>query len=164
MDAKKKNATEKVAQIKAELGTLDFSEAEFEALDEQKTELESSVSVLTERVNTLQAQLQGRLGFKYSDPVRGFDRSKVKGLVAKLIEVKDSKHATALEVVAGGKLFQVVVDEAITGKALLERGNLQKHVTIIPLDKINTRHVSNNAAQRAKEPGRPCKCDRDAGH
>ena len=113
--------------------------------------LESSVTTLTERVETLQVQLGNRLRFEYTDPVRGFDRNKVKGLLAKLIEVRDSKHATALEVVAGGKLFQVVVDEAITGKALLERGKLQKRVTIIPLDKIQPRHVGANATQRAEE-------------
>lgn len=148
--SKKKASTNKVADIKAELSKLDFTETEYESFEQQKTDLESAVTELSERVDTLQAQLNGRLGFQYSDPVRGFDRSKVKGLVAKLIEVKDSKHATALEVVAGGKLFQVVVDEAITGKALLDRGKLQKRITIIPLDKIKPRHVGANATQHAE--------------
>lgn len=112
--------------------------------------MESTISELTERVNTLQAQLNGRLGFQYSDPVRGFDRSKIKGLVAKLIEVKDSKHATALEVTAGGKLYQVVVDDQVTGRALLERGKLKKRVTIIPLDQINSRHIPHSSIQRAE--------------
>jgi structural maintenance of chromosome 2 len=112
---------------------------------------------MAERVNTLQAQLGNRLRFDYTDPVRGFDRSKVKGLLAKLIEVRDSKHATALEVVAGGKLFQVVVDEAITGKALLDRGKLQKRVTIIPLDKIQPRHIGANATKRAEDIALPLK-------
>ena len=95
--AKKVASTKKVADIEVELSKLDFSETEYDSLGQQKTELEAAVTELTERVDTLQAQLNGRLGFQYSDPVRGFDRSKVKGLVAKLIEVKDSKHATALE-------------------------------------------------------------------
>ena len=55
-------------------------------------------------VETLSARLGSHLAFNYSDPVCGFDRSKVKGLVAKLIEVKQAAHAIALEVVAGGKL------------------------------------------------------------
>lgn len=41
------------------------------------------------------------------DPERGFDRSRVKGLVAKLINLKDPSTATAIEVVAGSKLYQV---------------------------------------------------------
>ena len=143
--------TKKVAELKSQISKLEFSPEEYERLEQQMTSLEGSVTSLTERVDTLQAQLGSRLRFDYSDPVRGFDRSKVKGLLAKLIEVRDSKHATALEVVAGGKLFQVVVDEAITGKALLDRGKLQKRVTIIPLDKIQPRHVGANASKRAEE-------------
>ena len=151
MEASKNTLTKKVADLKSQITKLEFSPEDFEELERQMTTLESRITLFSERVNTLQAQLGNRLRFAYTDPVRGFDRSKVKGLLAKLIEVRDSKHATALEVVAGGKLFQVVVDEAITGKALLDRGKLQKRVTIIPLDKIQPRHVGANASKRAEE-------------
>ena len=43
------------------------------------------------------------LQFQYKDPEKNFDRSKVHGLVAKLVKVKDPQNATALEVAAGGK-------------------------------------------------------------
>jgi structural maintenance of chromosome 2 len=36
--------------------------------------------------------------FSYRDPIKNFDRSKVKGVVAKLIKVKDRSTVTALEV------------------------------------------------------------------
>ena len=111
----------------------------------------SSLEELNGIVETLSAQLGSRLAFNYSDPVRGFDRSKVKGLVAKLIEVQDPITATALEVVAGGKLYQVVVDEAITGKAILDRGKLKRRVTIIPLDKIQPRRVTSAVCKRASQ-------------
>ena len=45
-----------------------------------------------------------QLQFQYKDPEKNFDRSKVHGLVAKLVKVKDPKTATALEVAAGGKV------------------------------------------------------------
>ncbi|KAL7546813.1 hypothetical protein ACHAWF_010148 [Thalassiosira exigua] len=148
--SKKRDATaEKVEGLRKKLSKCDFSEGDFDALEKEKIELENSASNLQETVDTLTAQLQGRLAFNYHDPVRGFDRSKVKGLVAKLIDVKLPKHSTALEVVAGGKLYQVVVDEAVTGKALLDKGRLQRRVTIIPLDKIVPRRVSAAAADRA---------------
>ena len=114
--AKRDKAIANVARIKAQLENLSFSADEYNSLDEENTDLEASVSELGERVDTLSTQLSARLSFNYKDPVRGFDRSKVKGLVANLVKVGDPKHATALEVVAGGKLFQVVVDEAITGR------------------------------------------------
>lgn len=45
-----------------------------------------------------------QLLFEYRDPEKNFDRSKVHGLVCKLVQVKDMKYATALEVAAGGKV------------------------------------------------------------
>lgn len=148
--SKKRDATlEKVEDLKAKISGIDFSEAEFNALETEKIDLENAVSALQEKVDTLSAQLEGRLAFNYSDPVRGFDRSKVKGLVARLINVKLPKHSTALEVVAGGRLYQVVVDEAITGKALLQNGKLQRRVTIIPLDKIVSKRLPSATTEAA---------------
>ena len=49
----------------------------------------------------------------YRDPERGWDRSKVKGLLANLITVRDVSYATGLEVVAGGRLYNIVVDTEV---------------------------------------------------
>lgn len=76
------------------------------------------------------------LDFRYRDPEPNFQASRVKGVVAKLVQVKDSAAATALEVAAGGKLYQVVVDSEATGKALLSKGQLRCRVTIIPLNRV----------------------------
>ncbi len=115
-----------VDDLQSSLDRINFSSDEFNALEHEKVKLEKSVTGYQEKVDMLNAQLQGRLAFEYADPVRGFDRSKVKGVVARLVTVKNDKYATALEVAAGGKLYQVVVDEAIVGKALLERGKLKR--------------------------------------
>jgi structural maintenance of chromosome 2 len=70
--------------------------------------------------------------------VPNFDRSKVKGLVAQLftLDKQFSQAATALEICAGGRLYNVVVDNEVTGTQLLQGGRLRKRVTIIPLNKI----------------------------
>lgn len=52
---------------------------------------------LKDEVRILSGQLSN-VQFTYRDPVKNFDRSKVKGVVAKLIHVKDSSTMTALEV------------------------------------------------------------------
>lgn len=52
---------------------------------------------LKDETRNLSAEL-ANVEFKYRDPVKNFDRSKVKGVVAKLIKVKDSSTMTALEV------------------------------------------------------------------
>lgn len=49
------------------------------------------------------------LQFEYKDPEKNFDRSKVHGLVARLLKVKDVKYATSLEVTAGRKVSQVTI-------------------------------------------------------
>lgn len=151
LNKKRASAFLKAEQLRDALSDIAFNQDEFTGLEEEKDKLTTSVEELTGVVETLTAQLESRLSFSYSDPVRGFDRSKVKGLVAKLIEVHNHDHATALEVVAGGKLYQVVVDEAITGKAILDRGKLQRRVTIIPLDKIQPRRVTDAASIKAAE-------------
>ena len=71
-------------------------------------------------------------------------------LVADLVRVKDGKYAAALEVVAGSRLYNVVVEDERTGQALLERGRLQKRVTIIPLNKIAPRPVADAKVSRAE--------------
>mmetsp|Transcript_18379 Transcript_18379/g.27767 ORF Transcript_18379/g.27767 Transcript_18379/m.27767 type:complete len:1218 (-) Transcript_18379:74-3727(-) len=148
---KKLKAISKVEDITGNISKLSFSEEEYNGLEREKMQLDAAASELKDTVETLSAQLEGRLRFKYADPVRGFDRSKVKGLVAKLVKVNNTKNATALEVVAGSKLYQVVVDDAITGKALLNKGKLERRVTIIPLDKIQPRRVTSTACQRASD-------------
>lgn len=55
------------------------------------------VQKLKDETRDLSAQL-ANVQFMYRDPERNFDRSKVKGVVAKLIKVKDSSTMTALEV------------------------------------------------------------------
>ena len=62
------------------------------------------------------------LDFNYTDPHPNFDRSKVKGLVAQLFTLnKDQlEAATALEICAGGRLYNVVVDSAEVGTQLLQ--------------------------------------------
>jgi structural maintenance of chromosome 2 len=149
LENKKESAMQKISSLKQQIDKLGFDDSEFTSVEKKKEELEAIVMELNERCDTLSSQMQSRLSFRYSDPVRGFDRTKVKGLVAKLIEVKNKQHSTALEVVAGGKLFQVVVDEAITGKALLDRGKLERRVTIIPLDKIQPRQIAGSSVDKA---------------
>jgi structural maintenance of chromosome 2 len=102
-----------------------------------------------QEADALAARLS-RLQFQYADPEKGFDRSKVKGLVANLFQVEDGSTVTALEVTAGGKLWNVVVDSAETGNKLLKHGKLKNRVTLIPLNKITRRDVKRETVDAAK--------------
>lgn len=65
--------------------------------------------------------------------------------MAKLTRVADPTTSTALEVAAGGKLYQVVVDNEQTAKALLAHGHLRQRVTIIPLNKVSAHSIPPSA-------------------
>ena len=90
------------------------------------------------------------LDFSYADPEKGFDRSKVKGLVAELINVRDPNYCTALEITAGSKLYHVVVDNENTSKQLVNNGKLKRRVTIIPLNKIAHKTLSGDVVKLAE--------------
>ncbi|KAF9005165.1 condensin complex subunit SMC2 [Cyathus striatus] len=105
-----------------------------EKLKEAKTTVRS-MSEQRDRVN----HGLGRLNFDYATPSRDFDRAKVHGVAATLIHLKEENYdkATALEIAAGGKLYNVVVENERVSSEILKNGQLRKRVTFIPLNKIN---------------------------
>jgi len=72
------------------------------------------------------------------------DKKKIYGRVISLVVLKDIKHAKALEYIAGGKLFYVVVDSDITSKHLLENNCFIKRETCIPNNKITSLEIANS--------------------
>ena len=48
------------------------------------------------------------------------------------------------------QLYNVVVETEQVGKKLLEKGELRRRVTIIPLNKIASTTISNDAVRRAE--------------
>ncbi|XP_058110794.1 structural maintenance of chromosomes protein 2-1-like isoform X2 [Magnolia sinica] len=129
-----------VDNVKVALESLAYEEGRMETLQKDRLAELELVQKFKDEVRDLSAVL-ANVQFTYRDPVKNFDKSKVKGVVAKLIKVKDSSTTTALEVAAGRKLYNVVVDTENTGKQLLQNGNLQRRVTIIPLNKIQSHAV-----------------------
>ncbi|KAI5063026.1 hypothetical protein GOP47_0021573 [Adiantum capillus-veneris] len=129
-----------IEKIRNALNSIPIEEGCLESLEKIKGQESEAIVRLKAEVNDIAAQL-GNVNFQYNDPVKNFERSKVKGVVARLLHVKDVSAVTALEVAAGGKLYNVVVDSEQTGKLLLERGNLRRRVTIIPLNKIESHPI-----------------------
>jgi structural maintenance of chromosome 2 len=128
-----------VSKLETELGKLGFSSGAGEDLYQQESALQQSIRTLRQESDALKRKV-ANIDFNYTDPVANFDRSKVKGLVAQLFTL-DKEHiraGTALEICAGGRLYNVVVDTEVTGTQLLQGGKLRKRITIIPLNKIAT--------------------------
>ncbi|XP_063770742.1 structural maintenance of chromosomes protein 2 [Pseudophryne corroboree] len=136
-------------KLEAEMKKLNYEDGKEEQLLENRRELSRNVGRLRETYESLMARYSN-LHFEYKDPEKNWDRKHVKGLVASLISVKDISTATALEVVAGGRLYNVVVDTEVTGKKLLEKGELKRRLTIIPLNKISARRLGQDTVNVAK--------------
>lgn len=101
-------AKELVQRLTTELGNLDWDESRETSLAEKRESAGRSVRQLLEKRDTFKNRLAS-LDFNYSLPSRDFDKSKVKGLVASLINIEPAnyKYSTALEVCAGGRLYNV---------------------------------------------------------
>lgn len=83
---------------------------EVEQLEQSAQQQRSAVQACQAKCRALESGISHNLNFSYNDPRPGFDRHSVKGVLARLVRVKDPSHATALQVAAGGRLSHVVVD------------------------------------------------------
>ena len=130
-------------KLEADLTKLGVDPGREEEMHQQESTLQKSIRTMREQADGLKRKV-ANVDFSFSDPTPNFDRSKVKGLVAQLFTLDHGKAqaGTALEVCAGGRLYNVVVDSAETGTQLLQNGKLKKRVTIIPLNKISAFRAS----------------------
>ena len=126
------------SKLKANLSKMGFEPGREERMYEEEVTLQKNIRKLRGEADGMRRKV-ANVDFHFSDPSPNFDRSKVKGLVAQLFTLDKDKSAagTALEICAGGRLYNVVVDTAETGTQLLQNGKLKKRVTIIPLNKIS---------------------------
>lgn len=95
---------------------------------------------LTHKVKQLRSNTSSLTQFKFDATCLG--AGKCLGRLAGLVHIKPelvSTHARALEVTAGGKLYQIVVDTKETSGKILKLGKLQQRVTIIPLNAVSAR-------------------------
>ncbi|CAH8286890.1 unnamed protein product, partial [Schistosoma margrebowiei] len=118
-------------------------------LSEKQLGLVKEARELRHQASKLSSQFP-QLVFDYTDPEPNFDRRRVLGPVAKLFRVKDLKYAVALEVIAGNKLQNIVVDTEVTGKILLERGQIRRRVTMLPLTQIRGNPISDGVIKNAQ--------------
>lgn len=127
----------KAQKLEADLQKLGFEAGKEDDMYKEESTLQQDIRKLLEQADAMKRKV-ANIDFNYSDPTPGFDRSRVKGLVAQLFTL-DNNHTnagTALEICAGGRLYNVVVDTEVTGTELLQKGKLKKRATIIPLNKI----------------------------
>lgn len=146
-----------IAMKEAKFREFGFDVKAFGDLRDQESMIRKQIDRYYNELNHIKHDA-GNIDFQYSKPYSDFDDSSVKGVVVQLFSLREQHNdkALALQVCAGGRLYNVVVDNANTASALLERGQLKRRVTIIPLDKISARSIPTNIVSYAQEkcPGK----------
>ncbi|NXI67638.1 SMC2 protein, partial [Anseranas semipalmata] len=136
-------------KLEDQMKNLSCEDAKQGALLAKKKALIFDISRLKELHEGLVAKFP-HLHFEYKKPEKNWDPNLVKGLVVTLVTLKDISTAKALEVVGGGKLYHIVVDTETTGKKLLEKGQLKRRYTVIPLNKISAKCIAQEIVSLAK--------------
>ncbi|KAH0953570.1 hypothetical protein HN011_011297 [Eciton burchellii] len=148
VDLEKKN--KELKNFENELQKLDYKDGYAEDLKHQRKTLIADIRPLREKLDQFESRYP-QTRFEYQKPEPNFDTKSVKGIVCKLINVKDKKAAYALEVAAGGKLYNVIVDTETTSKKILQHGQLQQRVTIIPLNRVTGKSMDQQTIELAKK-------------
>ncbi|XP_046391421.1 structural maintenance of chromosomes protein 2 [Ischnura elegans] len=132
--AKVEGLRKELQRLEDQLSALNYQEGRDEELEASRRQLRAEIQQASEKAEIIQSRYS--LNFRYSDPEPNFDRSKVKGFLCQLIKLKNPAFSNALEAVAGGRLYNIVIDNDQTGQKLLLKGNLANRVTFVPLNKI----------------------------
>ena len=85
------------------LAGLAYQEGSWEECSERMRESGHALKGLRQEAMNMSSRLHW-LEFKYQDPERNFDRSKVYGVAARHVRVKDQRFCPALDAAGGGKV------------------------------------------------------------
>ena len=112
-----------------------------EAIKKQILSKQNEISLLERQENEILTKYASRVEVQFRDPEPNFNRNKVKGRIIRLFTLENEKYAKAIEQTAGGKLFNIVVDNENTGSLLLSRKCFDYGVVMIPNNKIVSKSI-----------------------
>ncbi|CAH6718541.1 structural maintenance of chromosomes protein 2 [[Candida] jaroonii] len=152
LNAEIDNFSQMIRTKELKLKELGYDPERVSVLKDKEYSLTNQLNKLNTELDYLRREV-GNVDFQYSLPHPNFDPSSVKGSAIQLFNLQEQHNnkAMALQICAGGRLYNVVVDNSEVASQLLENGKLRKRVTIIPLDKINSRSVSNDVISYAQQ-------------
>ncbi|EFN64694.1 Structural maintenance of chromosomes protein 2 [Camponotus floridanus] len=148
MDLEKKE--KELKNLENELQKLNYKDGYFENLKNQEATLMAEIRPLREKLDQFESRYP-QTRFEYQNPGPNFNEKSVKGIVCKLIDIKDKRAAYALEIAAGGKLYNIIVDTETTSKRILQHGQLQQRVTIIPLNRVSGKFMDQQTIALAEK-------------
>lgn len=120
-----------------------------------KRQLYENILVLQDNIERIENQIRNRINFQYiisSQISKESIDNKIYGPLAKLFTIKNVDTIYALEIAAGSRLYNIVVEDHNTATQLLKYGNLANRITFIPLNKITSKIYDNNTYERIITP------------
>ncbi|KAF8915928.1 condensin complex subunit SMC2 [Mucidula mucida] len=119
-----------LANLQENLSRCGWTNEQEESLVEQIRNLRLEVRNFAEQRDRERSSISS-LDFNYTAP-HNFDRGKVKGTVGSLVSLDEGNYdkAAALEAAAGGKLYQVIIEDERVGKTLLNKELLLKEQAV----------------------------------
>ncbi|KAG7816405.1 hypothetical protein KL928_004961 [Ogataea angusta] len=157
LDLKIKLKEDLCAKLSSDLARIGFFPEKLKSLRNQEKALNHELYRLRNKFSEFH-RAHPNLLFEFDAINAGLDSTSVKGLVGELFTINElnNKFTTAIEVCAGGRLYNVIVDTEKSGSKLLDKGNLRRRVTIIPLNKITSKVINDTQLTVAKSlaPGK----------
>lgn len=135
--------------IENDINRIDFDPEKEKSMIQRRDYLNNHKNSIEDEIDQLERNLVG-IEIDYHAPP-GFSHEKVRGVLARLIRIKDNRYTVAAETVAGAKLYYIVVDDVETSKSLLRPGVLSRRSTVIPLDEIRSKEVSSRIISTARK-------------
>ena len=132
-----------------ELGEGQNNKNMFDAIQKNISDKQSQLSRYERQQNDILTKCNQRIEIQYRDPEPNFNRKKIYGRVIKNFRVKDPKYIRALEKAAGGKLYNVIVDNHKTASVLFQRKCFDYMVTLLPLDKVYSKPIAKDKIESA---------------
>lgn len=124
-----------IEKIKEKINQYKIDDNKCDKLEEEKNEKIEIYDKIKGEYEKNKKKIE-ELRIEYRDPIEHFDRNRIKGIVADLIRIRDDEYILPLDIAAGGKLRQLVIDTHETGKLLFKNKVFRKTVTLIPLDVV----------------------------
>jgi structural maintenance of chromosome 2 len=155
-DTKKqaKDLNKQIVELTEELNSLEGENSNpqmHQMINNSIQQKEMELSRFESKQNEIFSRYASRVEVSFRDPEMNFDRSKVKGRVLRLFTIENERYATALENVAGGKMFNIIVDTETTSQLLLSRKCFDYGVILIPNNKINSKPIPEHTMRKVQE-------------
>ncbi len=148
---KQEETEENISSVKEKIKSL---EEQFEKLDEERQKMKDELRSSEMEMSTLTKQLDEYQGFSRSVREIFERKDKFSGLmdvVANIIEVPP-KYETAISVLLGGRMQDVVVKDSFTAKRIIEylKGSKTGRITLLPLDMLEGKFSEYEPAEKHK--------------